>query len=499
MKNKYISWIGENDFKAINIEKTSNIGAIYAFLKSKYAKDISEYYILHVIGYKDDKFKEFIKRLNSDFPNKKFIECDFEMGDPTNYKDIYKSIISIIDEDSFYHIQTSSGTPQMSSVWLLISKTTLNNRSRLYQGNYNYKNSKDMINKIEIPFDIELDYLPDFNKKVERNLIENWNKLPSYLDIKHKSIEMDKVLSLSYRVSKLDIPVIILGETGVGKELISKAIHSSSKRNKSKMTTINCAALNDSIAEATLFGWSKGAWTGANTEGKGYFREANNSTIFLDEVGELSLNIQAKLLRVLEYGELNRVGDGRTFQVNVRIVAATNRDLIKMVKENKFRKDLFYRLNVAVIKVPALRERKDDILTIAEYFLNLQNDKLKKLSDFEYVEKKFSISAKNFLKDFSWPGNIRELYHTIERATIWGETEKIDEDLIKSMIVSINDSPIKTYNDLDLPIDLENHLKEIEKKYIEKAMIKSNKSITKASQLLGYKNYQLLQYKIKLL
>jgi len=497
---KYISWVGEHDFQVINEQRNYNLGPIYSFLNSKFSSLIDEFHFLHSRGYKEKEFEVFLKFIKEKFNDKKIVVHKVELNNPTDYSMIYQLLIDLMDsKNSFYHIQTSSGTPQMAAVWLLLAKTILNDNSKLYQGYFDNQNMKDIISEINIPFGIELDFLMEINNKIKNNLVENWNKIPEYLNIIHQSPSMKEVLNLCYKVSVLDIPVIIKGETGVGKELIAKAIHSSSTRKSEEMITINCAALNESTVEATLFGWSKGAWTNSYGEGKGLFRTANNGTIFLDEIGELSLEIQAKLLRVLEYGELTRVGDGKLYHTNTRIIVATNRNLMKMVTEGKFRRDLFYRLNVAIIKIPPLRERQEDILLIADYFLKIQNEKLKKIKAFKYMDKSLSVSGKRFLKSFYWPGNIRELYHTIERATIWGEGEKIDENFLKSMVISdLKEENKKTSVEKEIyPFNLEEYLDEIKSKYIKKALKKSAGNITKASKLLKYKNYQTLKNNMK--
>ncbi len=495
---KYLSWIGENDFKFIESNRGYDNGSIFAFLNSNFSDNIDQFHLLHTIGYKDEEFKQYIKKISQYF-NRNIVVHDVKLENPTDYAKIYQIVIDILDETSYYHIQMSSGTSQMAATWLLIHKTTLNKRSTLYQGYFNKVLSKDTLFKVEIPFDIELDFLPTLNLDLERKedkLFKDWNKIPEYLKIKHKSETMKNLLNLVYKVSKLDIPTIILGETGVGKELIAKAIHSSSDRFKNRMITVNCASLNSETAEATLFGWSKGAWTNSFGEGRGVFLDADKSTIFLDEIGDLSLDIQAKLLRVIEYGVINRVGDGKEIKVDVRVLTATNRDLIDMVRKKLFRRDLFYRLNVAIIKVPPLRERKEDIYLISKYFLNLQNEKLKKIKDLNYIEKAFSVQAITFLQEHSWPGNIRELYHTIERATIWTETDLITEAILKKNIITV-DYKVKENKNIVFPIDIARKLRSIEKEYIIAALKKTNYNILKTTEILGYANYQTLNNKMK--
>ncbi len=222
-------------------------------------------------------------------------------------------------------------------------------------------------------------------------------------------------------VASTDMTALILGETGVGKELVATAIHEQSSRAKKPLVYLNCAALPESIAESELFGHVKGAFTGAISNRSGKFELADQGTLFLDEVGELSLALQAKLLRVLQYGDLQRIGDDRSLKVDTRIIAATNKDLKQEVVEGKFRADLYHRLSVFPIVVPPLRERGDDIILLAGFFIERCRSKLA-LSHLS-----LSASCKKTLIDYPWPGNIRELEHSINRAAILAKAEAKDE------------------------------------------------------------------------
>ncbi|HBC76801.1 MAG TPA: hypothetical protein DC017_18520, partial [Candidatus Wallbacteria bacterium] len=203
------------------------------------------------------------------------------------------------------------------------------------------------------------------------------------------------LLSKTRKLAAHNVSVLITGETGTGKELLAKAIHAASLRKDKKMLTLNCAAIQETTANATLFGWSKGAWTGACGEGLGYFLECSGGTIFLDEIGELSLETQTKLLRAIQEGEVQRVGDGRVLNADVRIIAATHKNLLELVRNGKFREDLYYRLNVFAVELPPLRKRGEDITLIAEKFLGAINDKNDKIPG--YTAKKLSANARQLL------------------------------------------------------------------------------------------------------
>ncbi len=213
-------------------------------------------------------------------------------------------------------------------------------------------------------------------------------------------------------VAQSHLTVLVLGETGVGKELVARQVHALSPRAKGPLIYVNCAALPENIAESELFGHKKGAFTGATSDRAGKFEIADGGTLFLDEVGELSLSVQAKLLRALQSGEIQRVGSDRNIQMDVRIVAATNRDLQKEVKENRFRSDLFHRLSVYPVTVPPLRDRGQDILLIAEFLLE-QNQRRLGIEALRLTE-----NAKKLLLSYPWPGNVRELEHTLSRAAL---------------------------------------------------------------------------------
>src|SRR5690349_18682999 len=227
------------------------------------------------------------------------------------------------------------------------------------------------------------------------------------------------------RIARSDAKVLITGESGVGKELVAHAIHQRSARANRAMVAVNCAGLPETLLESELFGHVKGSFTGAYRDKQGKLEMADGGTIFLDEIGEMTLRMQGLLLRFMETGELQKVGADRVQgRVNVRVVAATNRNLRDMIAEGTFREDLFYRLNVIHLSVPALRERREDISTLIDYFLT----RFTKRGD--YPVKRISPQAIKLLSDYSWPGNVRELENVIERLVVTGRSESVEaEDL----------------------------------------------------------------------
>lgn len=503
MKNVLLSWIGNIDLKSVAAGKSYQ-GTLFAFLASEYFSDIDECHLLFNKNTEAAKEKtKYLKLLNESFFNeKKLFVYEFDIA-PDSYRQIYKKANDIIEKikvecqgkvNLLYHL--SSGTNQMAAIWTVISRTK--HPGVLYM-TCPEGNNKALKTKIaEIPFDVDESYIQYLEKNSDMEFFKMWSDIPEYESIIHKSETMRLLLNKAFKIAPHDIPVLVLGETGTGKELFARAIHKSSKRTAKPFITINCSAIQETTANATLFGWSKGAWTGSIDQGKGYFVECNGGTLFLDEIGDLSPETQTKLLRVLQFGEVQRVGDGKTFQSNVRIIAATNKDLRQMVIDGKFREDLFYRINVAVLKIPPLRDRGSDSLIIAEYFLDEINHKFQ-MDGNKYVTASFSNTAKKFIVNYEWPGNIRELYHTIQRACIWNENELITEEDIKSHLLEPlhNECAEKIELSAGKPVNLEEIVDQLKKRYIVAALKLTNNNKTEASKLLGYKSYQTMTNAMK--
>lgn len=257
----------------------------------------------------------------------------------------------------------------------------------------------------------------DFNNLNTQN--KNLRKLLESKEILGNSPGIQQVQALIQKVAPTNGRVLIVGESGTGKELVAKAIHEQSKRADRNLIKINCSAIPLNLIESELFGHEKGAFTGAIKERKGVFSLADGGTLFLDEIGELELSVQAKLLRALQNGEITPVGSEKVQTVDVRLIAATNRDLQQMVNEGDFREDLYYRLNVLTIKVPPLRDRSKDVETLAEAFLNTA------CQEHSLGERVFSSSALQQLSSYSWPGNVRQLRNFVERAAILSDSSEI--------------------------------------------------------------------------
>jgi DNA-binding NtrC family response regulator len=334
------------------------------------------------------------------------------------------------------------------------------------------------------------DYLqkPYDSEKLLETVSRALKKL-STLDTEIVSVspEMDKVKKLILKIAKSNSTVLIRGESGTGKELIARSIHKNSLRSNEIFQAVNCAAINENLLESELFGHEKGSFTGAIAEKKGLFEIADGGTLFLDEIGELDISLQAKLLRALQEKQIRRVGGIREIEVDVRVVAATNRDLLKMAEEKRFREDLYYRLNVLSLELPPLRIRQSDIPVLIDYFLKKHT---------RGTDRKITISpdARKILDDFNYPGNVRQLESALERAILLCENDTITvEDLPPEMS---NTTARASSGDLfALPAEGVN-FEDVERSLIMQAMERTDHNITKSAKLLGL-TFRTLQYRLE--
>ena len=301
-----------------------------------------------------------------------------------------------------------------------------------------------------------------------------------------RSSRIRKALALVEKVAQSSTSVILSGETGTGKELLAGAIHYNSLRSRNAFVRVNCATLPDTLLESELFGHERGAFTGAEKLRIGRFEQGNGGSVFLDEISDVTLSTQAKLLRVLQEHEFERLGSNRTIKVDVRIIAATNKDLEKEVAEGRFREDLYYRLNVVTIKIPPLRERDGDVELLAEYFLDKYSRSLNKKI------RKIDPAAMQLLKGYRWPGNIRELENTMERAVLMTEADVITTE---DLSLPFKPEPVPAESALRIPpggIKWE----DMEKGLLLQALAMSNWVQKDAARLLGLTT-RVLNYKIK--
>lgn len=302
-----------------------------------------------------------------------------------------------------------------------------------------------------------------------------------------KSASMQKAVEIIRKVAPSSATVLIRGESGTGKELVARAIHYNSPRRTKPFTALNCAAIPDNLFESELFGYEPGAFTGATSRKEGLFELANGGTLFLDEIGDLPLQTQSKLLRVIQEREIRRIGGKEAIKIDVRIIAATNKDLQKEVSEGRFREDIYYRFKVVTITLPLLRERTGDIQELAEFFIRKYNQ------EFGKRIRAIEPSAMKALSEYSWPGNIRQLESVIERAVLMNDTGMINQRDIQGELEYFQ--PGTKGFSMDIPpegIDFE----KIEKELIAKAMKRAGGVATKAAKLLGM-SYKTFLYRLE--
>lgn len=291
-----------------------------------------------------------------------------------------------------------------------------------------------------------------------------------------QSEKMRDVFELIDKIGPTESSVLIMGENGSGKELVAQAIHFSSGRKERSLVRMNCAAVPDNLLESELFGHTKGAFTGAYFAKKGRVQAADGGTLFLDEIGDMSPSAQAKVLRFLESGEIQRVGSTETATVDVRVIAATNKEITEMVEDKSFREDLYYRLNVFSITVPPLRERKEDIPILLDYFI-------KKCADANGISRaRFSPSAMNYLRGFEWPGNVRQVRNFVDRLMVMKEGDLIDLGAVRQLL-SPNQNGQTTLPDSTR--SLQNARQEFERDYILNVLEANKWRVTKAAEILG--------------
>ena len=320
------------------------------------------------------------------------------------------------------------------------------------------------------------------NTQLKKQINDIENKY-QFKNIVAKSKEMQSIFELLNKISDYNTTVLITGKSGTGKELIAKAIYFNSNRNEKSLIDVNCAGIPENLLESELFGYKKGAFTGADKDKKGLFEEADKGIIFLDEIGEMPLTLQVKLLRVLQENEIRPLGGSKSKQIDVRIIAATSKDLQKEVSKGRFREDLFYRLNVMPVKLPALKDRLDDIPLLCNFFINRYNGKFNK------DVQKVSSSGLTKLFDYHWPGNIRELENIIERAMI------LTEEVVLQPNVLHIESGLKREENRKTDysgFSLKEAKKKLEKRMIARALAKTDGNRTQSSKLLEISHPSLL-------
>jgi transcriptional regulator with PAS, ATPase and Fis domain len=434
------------------------------------------------------------------------------LENPSDYREVYAETDRLLgevcgaqgDRTFTLHLLLSPGTPTMAANMVLLGKTR-------YPAEF-WQTWRDKVTHEQIPFDLTMDLVPELLRGADNRLQHLAALAPEDVEGFESVIGSSKAIRLAVgrarKAALRDVPVLLTGESGSGKEVFARAIHKASHRRGKKFRAINCAAIPDQLLESELFGHSKDAFTGATRDKDGAFTIADGGTIFLDEVGELKPEIQAKLLRVLQppldaspcTREFSPVGSAEVLRTNVRVVAATNRDLLQMIRDGQFREDLFYRLAVISVKLPPLRERRSDIVHVANSLLTRIN------ADFAeqepgYKNKMLSKSAKVFMTKHNWSGNVRELYNALIQAAVMTEDDVIQEEDLSAAVVDMpspcNCPDEPSSQSLGNGFSIDQYLDGIRGKLIQRAMNEAEGVKTRAFKLLGLKSYQTLDGQIK--
>jgi DNA-binding NtrC family response regulator len=421
------------------------------------------------------------------------------LPDPIDHAEIYRVVCAVLAElrastarPLVFHL--SPGTPAMASVWLLLAKTR-------YPASLIQSTRDGRIIEVDLPFDIAVDYLPELLAERDRRLRDASSEppppAPAFHQILCRSPQMRRVLAMARRVAIRDVPVLIEGESGTGKELLARACHHESPRRDQAFIAVNCGAIPEELVESELFGHEKGAFTGAHTSRPGHFRSAHRGTLFLDEIGELPMPVQVKLLRVLQEGEVTPVGASRPIPVDVRVIAATHRRLLEACREGRFREDLFYRLAVAVLVLPPLRERMGDLRLLVDQFLEELALEARALGE---PAPTLCTGALAALRQHPWPGNVRELRNTLRRAHLWSEGGLItEEDIRQALLTGPPTGPLSGLGSRELlerplgpPFSLPDLLGQVARHYLERAMAQAGGNKTEAARLLGLASHQTM-------
>ncbi|MGP4107983.1 sigma-54-dependent transcriptional regulator [Virgibacillus sp. L01] len=437
----------------------------------------------------DDEIK-LLKILSSSFKKKNYVIYTASNGEEARDKleenpiDIVFLDLRLPDTMGLELLEEFSSTYPDKAIIIMTAYGDIESAvSAMKAGAFDYISKPAKIKEIEVVIQKAQKWIDI--KRENEDLKSELKEISSRSGFIGSSPEMKQILQIIERVSDTNATVLLQGESGTGKSMVARMIYKVSGRNKAPFLTINCAALPENLLESELFGFEKGAFTGANTSKKGKFEAADEGTIFLDEIGEVPFTLQAKLLQVIQDKTFMRIGSNETKQVDVRIIAATNRDLKEMVEEGTFREDLYYRLKIVDIYIPPIREHIEDVELLADRFL----DKYKKIHSKECQLTESFIKA---LMNYEWPGNVRELENAIERAVVLSKgTELSTDDLPQELQKSKSALSDVTEGTKTLP----EHLNEVEEQVILSTLEKSNGNRAEAAKLLGISR-QLLSYKM---
>jgi transcriptional regulator with PAS, ATPase and Fis domain len=482
-----LAWIGNTDLRASEMAEAAD-GPIARAVE---AREFDR--VLVISNYPKEKTKAFAKWLTKQTTSA-VQPLYATLSSPTNFGEIYEAAVNACEvaladgkgtASLTFHL--SPGTPAMQAVWIILGKTR-------FPAEFIQSSPQRGVETVSIPFDISADFLPDLLRAADQKLVDSAAasapEAATFGDILYRSGVMKTLVARAKKAALRDVPVLIEGESGTGKELLARAIHGASARKAKPFVAVNCGAIPRELVESQLFGHEKGAFTGADRTHEGFFEQANGGTIFLDEIGELPLDAQVKLLRVLQENEVTRLGSSKKIRLDLRVMAATNRSLVAEVSFSRFREDLFFRLAVAVLNIPPVRERQGDLSLLIDRLL----EKVDGGSGQSGSKKKLSAGARNVLLNHGWPGNVRELQNTLQRIVVWGEGATIDTDEAREALISFRrGAAAEVLNrPLGAGFDLKRLLDDVAVHYLTRAMEESKGNKTEAARLVGLPSYQTL-------
>jgi DNA-binding NtrC family response regulator len=490
MQRVLLAWLGVSDLHGPSKEASGDLGPVAHAVA---VRDFEQVILLEYFGKAahQEMVPAYIAWLRAR-TKAEIIEQPELLHGPTDFGSIYDAsrracqAVLAKHRNPLLTFHLSSGAPPMAAVWILLGKT-------LFPAELIESSREQGVKTAQVPFDIAAEFLPDLLREPDGRLrtesTADSPPAPEFTAIIHRSRVMTRLIQRARRVALRNVPVLIEGDSGTGKEMLAKAIHQASPRKGKPFISVNCGAIPESLVETELFGVERGAATGVDQR-KGYFEAADGGTLFLDELGELPLPSQVKLLRVLQESEVTRVGARLPRKIDVRVVAATNRDVVGEVAAGRFREDLFYRLAVAVLKLPPLRDRPGDLGLLSDALLIHVNREA--AGEPGYREKKLSTGARNLVLAHSWPGNVRELLLTLKRAAIWSDGETITAEDMREALLPVPAGP--HHEVLNRPLgsgfNLPELLAEVARHYLGRALDEAGGNKTKAADLVGLPSYQ---------
>ncbi|WP_313209460.1 sigma-54 interaction domain-containing protein [Stutzerimonas nitrititolerans] len=479
-KDVLVCWVGGNDLKAVEGEEA---GPILSTLRSVYFDAVEL-----LCSYPAEHLDAYSAWLSTQ-TNVPIRSHQVALSSPVHFGEIYQAASKYLKKlstpETRLSILLSPGTPAMQAVWILLGKTR-------YPATFYQSSLEQGVQQVEVPFEIAAEYVPAANAISTDKLVQLAG-LDAPVDAAFDSIvtQSERMLVLKAQAQILaakQVPVLIYGETGTGKELFARAIHNAGPRSVAPFVAVNCGAIVPELIDSTLFGHKKGAFTGAIADRPGVFQQAHGGTLFLDEFGELTPDVQVRLLRVLQEGTFTPVGTNQELKVDVRLITATHRNLMQEVAQGRFREDLFYRIAVGVLHLPPLREREGDLLLLSEALLAGIASQDTSLGD-----KKISAEAKNLILQHPWRGNVRELQSTLLRAALWCQGDLITAHDIEQALFKLPQAQADVLAmDVTQGIDLQQVIAEVAGHYLRKALTLTGKNKTRAASLLGLKSQQTL-------